>query len=586
MVRGRSSGNTVLGFWCAVSSRTEFGLLQPNGVRPAEMPGASRGISRRVTAWGAAFLFNTGSSGLYYGLPAHGILALCQYCAAASREASMYFLARIRSRISRGLSLRSIGPNEARVLFDLAVGVTASSVSVAFCLVIRGAQQTPGDGLLVGILPLLLVGANLAFGVYSRHRTAMVRVKVLVLCAAILSTCLAAVLFFQNRAAIALWAFIVTGPVVLARILLGLHAGRHRRLAQIAVNHRGPVLVIGGAGYIGSHTVDLLLRDGHDVRVLDRLMYGDASVAEFRDNRRFTLIEGDATEIAKLTAAMKDCSAVIHLAGLVGDPACAVSAEFTRHANIITTRMAREVAESMGVQRFIFASSCSVYGASNQEMSETGTLNPVSLYAQTKIDSEKELLAVARDDFFVTVLRFATVFGHSRRPRFDLVVNLFTAQAMTDGLITVIGPSQWRPFIHVRDLARAIVTTLKAPPSLVQSQIFNVGDRRLNMTISDAAQHVRAVTQQWRSVEISTTDNPQDRRNYVVSFDKIRRILRYEAETMIDTGIREMADEFAAGSYQHYRSPEYSNVAMTTKAYDAFQDPAQLQHLYAPLRVG
>src|SRR5262249_27432907 len=169
---------------------------------------------------------------------------------------------------------------------------------------------------------------------------------------------------------------------------------------------------------IGSHTVDLLLAAGQRVRVLDRLMYGRGPLADFEGNPRFELIEGDATDISKLTAAGKDASAVVHLAGLVGGPACAVGPGLTRHANIVATRMAKDVAQSLGVHRFVFASSCSVYGVTDKEVSELDALNPVSLYAQTKIDSEQELLASIRDEFFVTILRFATVFGHSRRPRF------------------------------------------------------------------------------------------------------------------------------------------------------------------------
>src|SRR5262249_7356476 len=155
-------------------------------------------------------------------------------------------------------------------------------------------------------------------------------------------------------------------------------------------------------------------------------------------NPRFEVVEGDATDIMKLTEAMSGVSSVVHLAGLVGDPACAVDRSFTRHTNVIATRMLKEVAISMGVPRFVFASSCSVYGASEEEVEETSPLNPVSLYAVTKIDSERELQSLIDETFCVTILRFATVFGHSRRPRFDLVANLFTAQAFNDGRITVM----------------------------------------------------------------------------------------------------------------------------------------------------
>jgi len=491
----------------------------------------------------------------------------------------------IRLRVSRGFSVDSIGPNEGRVLFDGTAAFVSGALALAFCRAYAPTSVSRRDLLLPIVLPVLLIVFNALLGIYTRLRLAFARTKALTLCASVLLSAVTAGLAFGTWSLVVLWAMLATGPIVLARLLLSLHTGRHRTLANIAIKSRGPVLIIGGAGYIGSHTVDLLLKRGQSVRVLDRLMYGDGSLAEFRGHPRFCLIQGDVTDIAKLSAAMRDCSAVVHLAGLVGDPSCAVSPEFTRHANIIATRMAREVAESMGVHRFVFASSCSVYGLSDTEVGEADALNPVSLYAHTKVDSERELLSSVRDEFFVTVLRFATVFGHSPRPRFDLVANLFAAQAMTEGLITVVGPNQWRPFIHVRDLARAIVIVLTADPRLVQSQIFNVGDKRLNMTILQLAERVRDCAAKYRQAELSVTEDPQDRRSYAVSFRKIRATLGFEAATLLDEGIQEMVEHFRADHYNHYRSPEYSNVAMTTKALASFQDPAEMAHLYAPLNI-
>jgi nucleoside-diphosphate-sugar epimerase len=495
----------------------------------------------------------------------------------------MSLIHRIRARLDRGLSIRVIGPNEARILFDGAAGWCCALAATLFC---RWSSTKPASGrdwALIAFLASLFLSLTAVFGVYSRLRLALARVKAAVLCGAVLLTSITGAVLSGERAICLLWAMMVISPVVLARLLLSLSSDRHRALARITINRQGPVLVIGGGGYIGSHAVDLLLKKGREVRVLDRLMYGPEPLAEFRHNPRFSLIEGDATDVAKLTSAIKDCSAVIHLAGLVGDPACAVNPEFTRHTNIITTRIAREVAEAMGVHRFIFASSCSVYGVSDREVCETDELHPVSLYAETKIDSERELLANVRDEFFVTILRFATVFGHSRRPRFDLVGNLFAAQAVVDGLITVVGPNQWRPFIHVLDLARAIVMTIEADAQTVQSQIFNVGDRRLNMTILQLAERIRQVVSRDREVEISVTENAQDRRNYAVSFEKIRRVLGFEAETLLDAGIEEVVAHFRNGGYEPYRTECYSNLAMTARAVSAFQDPDQLAHMYAPI---
>jgi nucleoside-diphosphate-sugar epimerase len=176
------------------------------------------------------------------------------------------------------------------------------------------------------------------------------------------------------------------------------------------------------------------------------------------------------------------------------------------------------------------------------------------------------------------------VFGHSRRPRFDLVANLFTAQAMLEGRIRVIGPHQWRPFIHVRDLARSIVLTLDAPEAVVQSQIFNVGDARLNRTILTLAEAVRDVVSARRDVAIVVEDQPDgDKRNYAVSFEKVRTLLGFEAAVTIEDGIREMADEFAAGRYADYRTAEYSNLATTRLAVEEFHDPAEQARLYGPI---
>lgn len=495
----------------------------------------------------------------------------------------MLFSDYLKSRLKRELSFASFGPNEARLVYDIFIGYGALTCTAVFFGLFL--HKYIGWSLLGA--PLALVLLNGLLGIYSRLKTASGRIKALVLSVSLV--CVSGLFFVisGDLAAVVLWFLLTGSPLILARLLLALQHSKHRNFAVTVVKQRGPILVIGGAGYIGSHVVELLLKEGYQVRVLDRFMYGNKHLADFVGNRNFESMEGDATDIGKLTGAMRGVSAVIHLAGLVGDPACAVDPDFTRHTNIIATRMAKDVAQSMGVYRFIFASSCSVYGCSDKEVKEGDALNPVSLYAQTKMDSEKELLFSVRDDFVVTILRFATVFGHSRRPRFDLVANLFTAQSMADGQITVIGPEQWRPFVHVRDLARAVVMVLKTNPLSVQSQIFNVGDSRLNMTILQLAETVKAIAnQEGMPVAITVRDNPDDLRNYAVSFDKIHKHLGFRAETLMEDGIREMVEHFRKGTYSHYSEQIYSNVAMTKKALEDFYDPMQNINLYAPLKAG
>lgn len=490
----------------------------------------------------------------------------------------------LRARWGRGWSLASLGPNEARLLYDIGFALAGTVAAVAFEVVFAGRSiRTLASS---AWLPTAFVAATVALGVYGRFRRASAATKVTALCTAAALAATAAWAAAVPPSIIILWFLITLPPVTTARLLLSLPYSKRRHLSSLVVNRHGPVLIIGGAGYIGSSTVDLLLRRGYQVRVLDRLMYGPDPLQPFVRHPNFELIEGDATDIAKLSQALRNASAVIHLAGLVGDPACAVDPDLTRHVNIVTTRMAKEVAHGLGIHRFIFASSCSVYGFCDEVALEETPVRPVSLYAQTKVDSEEELLSVARDDFFVTILRFATVFGHSLRPRFDLIANLFTAQAMADGQIIVIGPNQWRPFIHVRDLARAILLVLEAEPALVQAQIYNTGDGRLNMTLDQLAGLVQRVVADHRPVRLCVSDNTEDSRSYSVSFEKIRKALGFEAEISIEEGIRELVQHFAAGTYRDFRTPVYSNVATTRQALREFYDSAELSRGHGPLRTG
>ena len=479
-------------------------------------------------------------------------------------------------------SLR-LSPNQSRLAYDGLATVLASLVALLFG---KWATGQLALSLLLS-LPLLLL-SNWLLGIYTHQKTASGRAKAVRLSLAIAATTgamLAASPSQGDWLPVLLFPVLVWSPLCLPRLFLNLNKRVSTDFFGSAIRGRGPVLVVGGAGYIGTHVIEQLLAADYSVRVLDRLLYGRGPLADFFSNPRFELIDGDATDIVKLVEAMSGASAVIHLAGLVGDPACAVDESFTRHTNVITTRMVKEVATSMGVSRFIFASSCSVYGSTDKEVNETSDLNPVSLYARTKIDSERELLLSQSDTFLPTILRFATVFGHSRRPRFDLVANLFTAQAMTDGKITLKGEQQWRPFIHVRDLARAVVAVLKASPEKTTGQIFNVGDERLNMTLGQLANTVQQTVAPHveHTVEVLNQPDISDRRNYAVSFKKIQRVLGYRAATLMREGIEEMVQAFQRGAYGNYRAPAYSNLEMTKQASVDFHDPQQSARLYGPL---
>ena len=189
------------------------------------------------------------------------------------------------------------------------------------------------------------------------------------------------------------------------------------------------------------------------------------------------------------------------------------------------------------------------------------------MYAKTKIDAENEILKDHSDDFYPTILRFATVFGHSRRMRFDLVVNLFAAQAYHNGVITVTGANQWRPFIHVTDVAQAVVDTLDAPIQKISRQIFNIGDDRLNISIGDLAQQVAEVIKLSKrkvKVMVKTKNNVTDRRNYSVSFHKVTQNLDFHSSIGLTDGIREIYHHMKNHDYtKPYTNSIYSNLEMT-----------------------
>jgi len=299
----------------------------------------------------------------------------------------------------------------------------------------------------------------------------------------------------------------------------------HHRL-QARSREAKPVLVLGGAGYLGSVLVRRLLRRGFAVRVLDALLFGSRSLAEFRGNGSFELIEGDLRDAATVEQSMRGCGAVVHLAAIVGDRACQEHQSLALEVNLGSTAMLADLSRRCGISRFIFASSCSVYGASDELLSESSVMSPLSIYAQTKEQSERLLLARFGEAFAPTILRLGTLFGLSPRMRFDLVVNLFVSQAASRQPITICNGQQWRPFLHVQDAARAFTACLEVAPQAVAGQVFNVGGRSLNCRIRDLAMIVADRIPGTRFCRVENGD----RRDYQVSFEKIANAFGYRTE--------------------------------------------------------
>jgi nucleoside-diphosphate-sugar epimerase len=327
------------------------------------------------------------------------------------------------------------------------------------------------------------------------------------------------------------------------------------------------VLIVGGAGYLGSVLVRILVARGYRVRVLDSLLFGRTSLSALADEPDCELIAGDVRDIQLVVQAMKGCDAVIDLAAIVGDPACEEHQELANEVNRAATRMMIDVCRGQGIRRFLFASTCSVYGASEILMDEHSVVAPISLYARTKVDSENLLLEATSVDFQPTILRLATLFGLSPRPRFDLVVNLLTARAIRLGKITVFNDEQWRPFMHVHDAARAFLTCLEAELETVSGEVFNAGSNALNHRLSEIALEISQVVPE---VEIERVEN-QDRRNYRVSFDKIHRRLGFTCEQTLRDGIQELAEVLRTSAIDDFSTGIYDNRA-TVHAYAGSAD--------------
>lgn len=325
------------------------------------------------------------------------------------------------------------------------------------------------------------------------------------------------------------------------------------------------VLVIGGAGYLGSQLCQELLSRGYSVRVLDSLLFGTVGINDLLNKEDFTLIEGDMRSIDMVVEGIKGADAVIHLGGIVGDPASAIDPEETIELNYHATKMIANVCKYHQINRFIFASSCSVYGksASPEELlTEESELNPVSLYAQTNINSEQALRELEDDTFSPTIFRMATLYGYSPRMRFDLVVNILTAKAHHENVVPIFGGDQYRPNLHVRDAARAYAECLEAPLSDVGGEVFNVGSNEQNYQISEVGEIIAGC---FPDADIDWQREKEDERSYQVDFSKIKRVLDYEVEETIAGAAEEIRDRFEDGEFEDYSDDQYSNYRTVEK---------------------
>lgn len=321
------------------------------------------------------------------------------------------------------------------------------------------------------------------------------------------------------------------------------------------------ILVTGGAGYIGSVLVRILLEQGHQVRVIDNLMYGGESIIDLLEHPNFEFVKGDIRNREDLEKAVKDIYAVAHLAAIVGDPACAKDPELTREINTAGSELLYDVANEAGVQRFIFASTCSNYGKMDdpsQFVTETSKLAPVSLYAETKVAYEKFLLGQDKSSSAKpTCLRFSTVYGLSPRVRFDLTVNEFTKELALDRKLIIFGEQFWRPYCHVRDLARSVMMCIEAPAEKVAFNVFNVGNTEENYQKQMIVEEILKVIPEGKVAYVEKNEDPRD---YRVNFDKIKNELGFEITITVPEGIVNMYKAIKEGFVSNPDEQKYKNI--------------------------
>jgi nucleoside-diphosphate-sugar epimerase len=299
-------------------------------------------------------------------------------------------------------------------------------------------------------------------------------------------------------------------------------------------------LLTGGAGYVGSVLAPMLVSSGFSVRIIDRLFFGNP----FLNESEITVIKKDIRDINE--SDLVGVSDVIDLAAISNDPSGDLDKALTIDINFKARRKLQELCLSQGVGRYILASSSSVYGFQDEIVDEESKINPLTIYAEANSLAEQAAIANANAGTIFSVIRQGTVYGASRRMRYDLVVNAMALNVIQGNPIKVLRDGQqWRPLVHVRDTSRAIIELLSAPPALVDGEIFNVGSDKQNHTIIELAQIVSQALGKESKVEWY---GDLEHRSYRVSFEKIRNTLGFEPEMTVSLGALEIESGFNDGS--------------------------------------
>lgn len=304
------------------------------------------------------------------------------------------------------------------------------------------------------------------------------------------------------------------------------------------------ILIAGAGGYIGSKMVHKFLDEGCRVIALDRYFFGDVFL-DLKNNEKFKVIKDDIRFVEE--AILKGVDVVINVAAISNDPASELDPKITQSINHLGALRLAKVAKKMGVSRYILSSSCSVYGAGQGVLNENSGLAPVSEYAKSKINAERDILELSSGNYCVTALRLATVYGLSKlRMRFDLIVNLMTLHAWKNKKIYVMGGgNQWRPIVHIDDAISAFENVAQCHDvAKINSQVFNIGSNNQNYQVYQVANIVKKF---FPELEIEVIPEDPDPRDYNVNFDKAAHLLSYKVNKSIDDGVSEIKEALENG---------------------------------------
>jgi len=322
------------------------------------------------------------------------------------------------------------------------------------------------------------------------------------------------------------------------------------------------ILLVGGAGYVGTVLAEELLERGYAVRILDRLYYGEEGLRNIRD--RVELIVGDMRTVK--IEVLEGIDAVLNVGGLSNDPTAEYNPKANYEMNAIASRKLAVFCKEQGVPRYIFASSCSIYdrGVSDSQQDvlqdESTKVNPRAAYSRSKYDAEQSLLEMADNSFCPVILRKGTIHGFSPRMRYDLVVNTFVKDALSKGVLTLhYGGEIWRPVVDIRDVARTYIACLEADTASVRGEVFNVCFQ--NVRISELALRVReALRQLGIQVDVRPDYGYKAVRNYRVSTKKIEQILGIHPKVTIEDSVVDMVQKVQQYGYTDFDNPKYYNI--------------------------